>query len=282
MNTPECQGTRDKGKGRTLVVEDTSAAIRFRALGFECPIPVLSAAEVTECRRALSSLDRALGPRTRFQQAHLYLEWAFNVVTHSAVVEAVAQVLGDDVVAWGSLVLSKPPDRASFVPWHQDGAYRPTLKSGDAITAWIALTESRAVHGCLRVIPGSHYAVLPHAPVDDRNSLLKNGQEIAPELRVAIVEEEAVDLELHAGEMSLHDLNTLHSSRPNCSDHDRIGFIVRYATPHSDLPVPATQVVRVHGAGIASRDDVAPPSGVTLTDDDYASYGRYLASLPSA
>jgi len=267
---------------KSLAVADPSAAVRFRALGFQCPVPALSAAEVTECRQALSSLDRALGPRTRFQQAHLYLRWAFDVATHPAVVDAVARVLGDEVVAWGSLVLAKPPDRASFVPWHQDGAYRPTLRTGDALTAWIAVTESRAVHGCLRVIPGSHHTVLPHAPIDDRNSLLKSGQEIAPELRVAIVEEDAVDLELHAGEMSLHDLNTLHSSRPNCSDASRIGFIVRYAKPQSDLPVPATQVLEVHGPGIASRRDIVLPPGVTLSDDDYGEYGRYLASLPSA
>jgi len=264
-----------------LAAVDPSVAARFRALGFQCPVPVLSATELMECRRALSSLARVLGPRTRFQQAHLHLKWAFDIVTHRAVVGAVARVLGGDVVAWGSLILSKPPDHSSFVPWHQDGAYRPTLKSGEALTAWIALTESRAIHGCLRVIPGSHRTVLPHAPVDDRNSLLKHGQEIAPELEAAIAEEEAVDLELHAGEMSLHDLNTIHSSRPNCSDTDRVGFIVRYATTHSDLPVPATEALRVHGPGIASRHDIVLPSGVTLTDDDYAAYGRYLANLPS-
>ncbi len=253
----------------------------FRESGFLCPVPVLSPAEVAQCRQSLSALERALGRRGRFQQTHLYLRWAFDVATHPTVVDAVAQVLGDEIVAWGSLVLTKPPDRASFVPWHQDGAYRPTLRSGDALTAWIALSESRAVHGCLRVIPGSHHTVLPHAPFDDRKSLLKSGQEIAPELRVAIREEDAVDLELHAGEMSLHDLNTIHSSRPNGSDDERIGFIVRYATPQSDLPVPASQVLRVGGADVASRRDVVLPPGVILTSDDYESYGRYLAALPA-
>ena len=254
------------------------AANRFRELGFLCPVPVLSASEVARCREALGALDHALGPRNRFQQSHIYLRWAFDLVTHPAVVEAVAGVLGNDVVAWGSLILTKPPDRESFVPWHQDGAYRPTLKTGDALTAWIALTESRAIHGCLRVVPGSHHTVLPHAPIHDPNSLLKRGQEIAPGLTDVIREDQAVDLELHAGEMSLHDLNTIHSSPANRSDHDRIGFIIRYARPQSDLPVPASQVLRVRGAGIRSSDDVALPSTV-LTDADYEQYGRYLASI---
>ena len=251
------------------------AALRFRQSGFLCPILVLSPAEVAESLAALSDLEHALGPRTRFQQSHLYLRWAFEMVTHSGVLDVVEEILGDEIVAWGSLILKKPPDGESFVPWHQDGAYRPELQAGRAVSAWIALTESRSLHGCMRVIPGSHHSVLPHAPVRDRTSLLKNSQEIAPEMRAAVREDDAVDLELHAGEMSLHDLNTIHSSGPNRSSGERVGFIVRYASPGSPLPVPAAQVRRVRGAGITPRDGAGGPAAAI--EDGYELYRRYLA-----
>jgi non-haem Fe2+, alpha-ketoglutarate-dependent halogenase len=260
--------------------ESSPIAVRFRQSGFLCPMRVFSPAEVAEYRAALDDLDRTCGPRNRFQQTHRYFGWAFEIVTHAAVLDLVEQVLGHEIVAWGSLVLKKPPDHKSFVPWHQDGAYRPELEPGRAVSAWIALTDSRALHGCMRVIPGSHHSVLPHAPIHDQTSLLKRGQEIAPEVKTAVGEEDAVDLELYAGEMSLHDLNAIHSSGPNRSNAERVGFIVRYAAAQRDLPVPASEALKVRGAGITSRNDIARPRATISLEDSYEAYRRYLADLP--
>jgi ectoine hydroxylase-related dioxygenase (phytanoyl-CoA dioxygenase family) len=181
----------------------------------------------------------------------------------------VEEILGPEVIAWGSLILKKPPDNESMVPWHQDGAYRPGIRPRTSLSAWIALSDSRAEHGCLRVIPGSHQALLRHGAVGRRATMLNRGQEIVEAIR----EEDAVDVELHAGEMSLHDLNTIHSSAPNRSTGDRIGFIIRYAMPQAEPPAGPSVVVR--GAGMTSRADMhALLATKTSLEDAYRDHCR--------
>ena len=41
----------------------------------------------------------------------------------------------------------------------------------------------------------------------------------------------AVDVELRAGEMSLHHIDIIHGSNPNRASWWRTGFIIRYTTP---------------------------------------------------
>jgi ectoine hydroxylase-related dioxygenase (phytanoyl-CoA dioxygenase family) len=246
-----------------------SIAAQYRRDGFFAPVPVLSSAEAASYRKALEDLESAIGTRSRFPNAHRYLPWAFDLATHPAVLDVIEEILGPEVIAWGSLILKKPPDRESLVPWHQDGAYRPGIRPGSSLSAWIALSESRAVHGCLRVIPGSHHTVLRHAEVGRRATLLNRGQEIVEEVR----EEDAVDVELRPGEMSLHDLNTIHSSAPNRSTSDRIGFIVRYAMPQAEPP--AGPVIVVRGTGTTSRADMhARLAATTSPEDVYRDYCR--------
>ncbi len=45
-------------------------------------------------------------------------------------------------------------------------------------------------------------------------------------------EREAEYLELKPGELSLHNIRTIHASEPNQSDQRRIGVAMRYIAPH--------------------------------------------------
>ena len=246
-----------------------SLVAQFRRDGFLAPVPVLSSAEAAMYRRALDDLESAIGRRSRFPNIHLHFPWAFDLATHPAVLDLVEEILGPDVIAWGSLILKKPPDNESMVPWHQDGAYRPGIRPGTSLSAWIALSDSRAEHGCLRVIPGSHHALLRHGEVGRRATMLNRGQEIVEAIR----EKDAVDVELRAGEMSLHDLNTIHSSAPNRSTSDRIGFIIRYAMPQAEPPAGPPVVVR--GTGMTSRTVMhAKLAARTSLEEAYRDYCR--------
>ena len=53
---------------------------------------------------------------------------------------------------------------------------------------------------------------------------MSRGQEIDAE----VVESKAVDIELSAGQMSLHHVGIVHGSNPNRSSKRRVGFAVRY------------------------------------------------------
>lgn len=200
----------------------------FDARGIAFPIPVLTPEELDTVRAHYALLVDAHGGTLRsFDRGHYYFGWAYDLATHPRILDAVASVLGDDVVVWGSLILSKPPRDEGFIAWHQDGAYAGFLGDAPAVSAWIALSDSTVESGCMRVVPGSQKTKLGHLEKGDPNNMLSHGQEIA----VEVDETTAVDVQLRAGEMSLHHVDIVHGSNPNRASWWRTGFIVRYSTP---------------------------------------------------
>jgi phytanoyl-CoA dioxygenase PhyH len=59
------------------------------------------------------------------------------------------------VILWGCHVFCKSAGDGYETPWHQDGHYWPIRPLANC-TVWVALEESTAENGCLRVIPRSH------------------------------------------------------------------------------------------------------------------------------
>src|SRR6516225_1557850 len=156
---------------------------------------------------------------------YLLFPWAAELVRHASILDLVEAVIGPDILVFHTTVWLKPPRSENYVPWHQDATYFG-LAPFDHITAWVALTPSRPESGCVRVIPGSHHeGQLAH--FDDHNdalTMLSRGQELADGIR----EEDAVDLVLEPGDVSLHHTLTVHSSGTNRSDDWRIGIGISY------------------------------------------------------
>jgi hypothetical protein len=141
-----------------------------------------------------------------------------------AIVELVSGVLGDDVVLWGAHVFCKPAGEGYETPWHQDGHYWP-IRPLATCTVWVAVEDSLADNGCLRVVPGSHRARQLHEHLHEDRSDLTLNQRLAAG---AFDEREAVDVELRAGQMSLHDVYMIHGANPNRSARRRTGVALRY------------------------------------------------------
>ena len=200
----------------------------FDDTGIAFPIRVLDDNELANVRAEYQHLvDANGGTLKHFDKAHHKFGWAYDLVLYPRIIERVSEILGDDVVVWGSLILSKPPHDDGFVAWHQDGEYATFLGGAPAVSAWLALSDSTTESGCMRVIPGSHKTKLAHAERGDPKNMLSHGQEIAAE----VDESRAVDVVLRAGEMSLHHVDIVHGSNPNRASWWRTGFIVRYSTP---------------------------------------------------
>lgn len=208
---------------------------RYECDGVLCPLPVLDAGEIAACRAALEELEQRLAESKRIPNPHLAFRWAWDLATHSAVLDAVESVLGPDLLIQATMVLTKPAGDPGLVAWHQDGT-RSGLHRTPNTTAWIALWDSTPENGCVRVVPGSHRnAILPHVKSSAAHAL-----QDSPEVAVEVDEALAMDVALHAGEMSLHHSNIIHSSKANGSAERRTGFIVRFVTPAldtSDWPV---------------------------------------------
>jgi ectoine hydroxylase-related dioxygenase (phytanoyl-CoA dioxygenase family) len=140
------------------------------------------------------------------------------------IVDLVSGVIGDDVILWGCHVFCKPPSVGYETPWHQDGHYWPIRPLANC-TVWVALEESSAQNGCLQVIPRSHRAQLLHEHLHEDRSDLTLSQRMAAG---TFAEEEAVNVELEPGQMSLHDVYMVHGARRNTSTKRRTGVALRY------------------------------------------------------
>jgi len=81
----------------------------------------------------------------------IYAEVAFD----SAMVDAVAEVIGPDVKFHHGKINVKLPGTTTKVDYHQDFSYTPHTND-DIVTALLMLDDVTVENGCLTVVPGSH------------------------------------------------------------------------------------------------------------------------------
>lgn len=148
-----------------------------------------------------------------------WLEFA----THPGLINIARQLIGDDIILWGTTVFGKPAHSGKETPWHQDGEYYP-IKPLDVLTIWIPLDDVTPENGPMRFIPGSHKAheLYSHSWVDGDNktiNLVCDSEHFD--------ETTAEPLLLRAGQVSFHDVYMIHGSQANHTDQRRAAFIVR-------------------------------------------------------
>ena len=215
---------------------------QFRREGYVPKIRVMSREDAERSRAALEDYERRTGGPLRGNlrhKAHLLFPFLSEMVRNSAILDAIEDLYGPNLLCWTSNFFIKEARNPAFVSWHQDATYWG-LSAPDVVTAWVALTPSNMANGAMGVIPGSHrLQQLPHRDTFDKNNLLTRGQEIA----VEVDESRAAYLELEPGEASLHHVLLVHGSPPNPSNDRRIGFAIRY--------VP-TSVRQLHGEDSAT------------------------------
>jgi non-heme Fe2+,alpha-ketoglutarate-dependent halogenase len=200
---------------------------QYREQGFLSPIRVMSEAEALALRARLETIETGMGGPLRGDlrhKTHLLFPFLADLVRRPAILDAVEDLLGPDILCWSSNFFIKEAADPAFVSWHQDSTYWG-LSAPDVATAWVALTPSNAENGAMAMLPGSHlFDQIPHRDTFHRHNLLTRGQEI----EVEVDEAKAVVLNLQPGEMSLHHVRTVHGSAPNPTLDRRIGFAIRY------------------------------------------------------
>jgi hypothetical protein len=182
--------------------------------------------DIRRCCGEGQRVESAAGLRQASNRAKPYLlfPWCAELVRHPAILDAVEDVIGPDILVFHTTLWWKAAGSDGFVPWHQDGTYFG-LAPFDHVTAWIALTPSTEESGCVRILPRSHLSgQLPHSDRKDPRLMLSRGQTAD----VAIEEQAVVPIPLQPGEFSLHHTLALHASAPNRSAHDRIGLGISY------------------------------------------------------
>lgn len=213
---------------RALTAEHVA---RYARDGFLCALPALSTAEASDCRARLEAFEASQGhslgriPGQLRAKTHLLFPWLDALVRHPAVLDAVEDLIGPDLLVYHLTMWIKDPGDAAFVSWHQDGTYFGLDPADRHVTAWVALSDSTPETGCVTALPGSHrLGQLPHTSRLSAGNLLSNGQVVDAQLDAA----RSVPLVVRAGEFSLHHTHLLHSSAPNLGPDRRIGVGVSY------------------------------------------------------
>jgi len=241
----------------------------YQAQGYFSPIRVMPEAEAGQLAEKITGIYNDHGTEAKGllgSNAHHIFPDLFDLVCNPAIVDRVEEVLGPDILCWSAGFFSKPAHDPSFVSWHQDLTYWG-LEPADIITAWVALTPSTPESGCMRVVPGSHHqGQLGHADTYVAENLLSRGQV----LEVAVDEDEAVDLVLQPGEMSLHHVLIVHGSEVNRSDLPRHGFVIRYIPTYCKQIGGRTTSLLVRGEDRYDHFDPVPRPRADMHPDAMA------------
>jgi non-haem Fe2+, alpha-ketoglutarate-dependent halogenase len=199
----------------------------FNRDGYLAGIRIFDSEEIAGIRRyfdeLLAKTLAAGGNSYSISTAHLQHGRVYDILTHPCIVTRIKDLLGENVIAWGSHFFCKMPGDGKRVSWHQDSSYWP-LTPSMAVTAWLAIDDASVENACMRYIPGSHH--LGHLTYtlsegDEANVL---NQTVAGAETLG----EPVNVELKAGEISIHSDLLLHGSEANESSKRRCGLTLRY------------------------------------------------------
>ncbi|HSU31563.1 MAG TPA: phytanoyl-CoA dioxygenase family protein [Bryobacteraceae bacterium] len=199
----------------------------FNRKGYLAGIRIFNDEEIADIRAYFDDLlARTLaagGDSYSISTAHLRHGRVYDILTHPRIVACVRDLLGENVIAWGSHFFCKMPGDGKRVSWHQDSSYWP-LTPSKAVTAWLAIDDATIENACMRYIPGTHH--LGHLTY----TLSENDEANVLNQTVGAAETlgEPFDVELKAGEISIHSDLLLHGSEANRSNKRRCGLTLRY------------------------------------------------------
>tara|TARA_Y100001934_G_C12375301_1_gene788839 strand:+ start:2623 stop:3438 length:816 start_codon:yes stop_codon:yes gene_type:complete len=202
--------------------------VQWERDGAVWPIDLLTTDEAADYNHRFQTLEKSMGTeaQTRFRmKAHLPFPWLWDLVTHPHLADTIEDLIGPNIVCWGSSFFTKKANDPRFISWHQDSTYYG-LEPPESITAWVAFTRANSEAGCMKILPGSHKgnAILPHEETYDKNNLLSRGQTIRD-----LDTSGAMEMALEPGQISIHHNKTIHSSEPNNADWPRVGFAIHFA-----------------------------------------------------
>lgn len=240
----------------------------FHRDGFVSPIDVFSEDEAMRLRGELEAAEASWpeafeGPARN--NAHLNLMCLDEIVHNTTLVDAIEDLIGPDILNYGTVLFIKEAHDPGFVSWHQDARYMG-LEPHIGVTAWVALSQANEESGCMQMIPGSHDKIKEHDDTFGEQNILTRGQEVQD-----VDESKAVPTPLRPGQMSIHSARVIHSSQPNRSNDRRIGIAIQpYMPPHIQQTITRTGAQLIRGADPFGNFDLIGRPRIDMAPDDLA------------
>ena len=201
---------------------------QFNELGYLFPLEVFDPQEVVAMRAYCDDLfAKAMAAgfnRYAINGWHCHCAGLYDLCTEPRILDLVQDLLGEDLVLWGTHFFLKEPGDSKRVSWHQDASYWPLSPSKTA-TVWLAIDDADAGNGAMQVIPRSHV----NAQLAYRRSSAEENNVLSQTTLAA--EEQGdppVTIALRAGQVSLHTDWLIHGSEPNRSARRRCGLTLRF------------------------------------------------------
>jgi len=247
---------------------------QYRRHGYVSPVRVMPEDDAVALRREIEAFEAAQGKPIGGKQktkCALLFPSLYELVSRPALLDAVEDLIGPDILMYQNGAWFKDPDSDAFVSWHQDATYYG-MDPLELVTCWVALSPATLETGCMQVLAGSHKAGI--LPVDysevKPDNLLASGQNT----RIAVDPDVVAAMELRPGEMSMHHVCLVHSSRPNRGADRRMGFSIAYMAPHvrqtTDLRATAMLMRGADACGHYPLDELPP-----VAPDDPATIERH-------
>ncbi len=212
---------------RTLTREDLD---QFNTRGFLAGLRVYSGKDVQTNREdfdGILALFQKQGKDSyaidRYQDRFSAI---YDIATWPKILDIVEDLIGPNIICWATHYFCKMPGDDKGVSWHQDCSYWP-LTPSKTVTVWLAIDDADRENGCMRVIPGSHLT----GHLKWRESDASENNVLTQTIEGAERFGQPVDIELKAGEISLHSDLLVHGSLPNRSNRRRCGLTLRYCPP---------------------------------------------------
>lgn len=202
----------------------------YRANGYLYPLDGLTAGEVARYREELRKTEAHLGGSLmaidkKFRgNLHFMCRWVDELARTPAILDAVEDLLGPDILLYTSRFFIKEPRSEGIAAWHQDSTYFG-LRPHDHVTAWVALCNVTEATGPVEFAVGSHI----RGQLQQKSGLIKNSVNTAGQIIVEWFDQSGIDRAiLKPGQFSFHHTCTVHQSQPNRSDERRIGIALSY------------------------------------------------------
>ena len=156
------------------------------------------------------------------------VDFIWDIATNPLLLDHIEDLLGPNVVLWGSHYFCKMPADRREVPFHQDATYWP-FRPFKTVTAWLAVDDVSPNMGPMCFLPGSHR----HGKLAWR----QRTEDVVLGLEVEKYSNfgEPHPLLLNAGQFSLHTDLMVHGSKLNNSNKRRCGLTLRYVPPEVRL-----------------------------------------------
>jgi len=171
--------------------------------------------------------------------------------------EAVADLLGNDLRFHHAKLNCKLPGSGTTVKWHQDFTFDPH-SNDDCITAMFFLNDISSEIGPARVVPGSHRGPL-YSLWHDGHFTGAVADEVAAEC-----ESKAIECLGPAGSLCLMHTRALHASSENLTSGPR-SFYIATLTAADAIPLAPCAVPSIYTGGIVHGENPGRIRSVAFT-----------------